>query len=531
MREHFKLSVADVLERKHFKNAKVIAGMAGVHRIVKWVHVMETASVRNLLHGNELILTTGLAFKEEPHLFFSMIKELIDHGAAGVCLELGTYITSIPEGIIQYADLHRFPLIVFDQEVLFVDITQDIHSIMINQQYEMISNLEEYSQMLNKKILSIEHYEEILQYIFAKLDVQIIFKRKDSDFEFVPDVNHNDRIKLLTTVLDAKDHYISAPIHLFDQEYATIALYSKDIPLGEYEILLLDRTSTALAHHFQRELFIAEKKKAIEHEVLTDWLEGRNSIDDVCLFLNEQGVQSDFFEAVVLIAKYNAYKNSHDVTYLKLLFRSFFEQNGFLPFSIEKKNEIIFILINNRKKEKMKVRLNKAIECIHLSDFGQKLQSSNLLMGAGKFITSLKDLNRSYESAKETLYIHQKMPGKKMPHCYEDLHLYRLIHVMNKQVDLTELLNDYLKPILEYDQQYNGCLLETLKVYLECNGSKQDTSKRLFIVRQTLYHRLQKIENLIGSDFMEQEKRVALELMLFVYDYLDVPSHVKAYEM
>jgi PucR family transcriptional regulator, purine catabolism regulatory protein len=79
---------------------------------------------------------------------------------------------------------------------------------------------------------------------------------------------------------------------------------------------------------------------------------------------------------------------------------------------------------------------------------------------------------------------------------------------------------EYLQPVIHHDQTYNSKLLETLKVYLECNGSKQETANKLFIVRQTLYHRLQKLENLLGKDFMNHEKRVAFEFMLLVKDYL-----------
>jgi purine catabolism regulator len=103
---------------------------------------------------------------------------------------------------------------------------------------------------------------------------------------------------------------------------------------------------------------------------------------------------------------------------------------------------------------------------------------------------------------------------------YEDLHLYRLISLMSKHVNLKELAAEYLQPVIQYDQKYNGKLLETLKTYLECNGSKQEAASKLFIVRQTLYHRLQKLENILGEDFMDHEKRVAIEFMLLVQDYL-----------
>lgn len=53
-------------------------------------------------------------------------------------------------------------------------------------------------------------------------------------------------------------------------------------------------------------------------------------------------------------------------------------------------------------------------------------------------------------------------------------------------------------------------------MYLQCHGLKKETAEKLFIVRQTLYHRLEKIEQIIGSDFMNYENRLCLEMMLLM---------------
>jgi purine catabolism regulator len=78
-----------------------------------------------------------------------------------------------------------------------------------------------------------------------------------------------------------------------------------------------------------------------------------------------------------------------------------------------------------------------------------------------------------------------------------------------------DMMTEYIQPVIDYDRKHNSKLVETLKVYLHNNGRKKDTAEQLFIVRQTLYHRLEKIELLLGLDFMQPEKRLALELMLF----------------
>ncbi|PLR78695.1 PucR family transcriptional regulator [Bacillus sp. V3-13] len=525
MKEHFQLKVEDILSRKHFEKAIVIAGQEGIHRIVKWVHVVEVTNIRNLLNGHELILSTGIAWQEDENLFISMLKQLLENNAAGLCVEIGTYITELPREVIDIANQHQFPIIIFQQEVPFVEITHDIHSVLINQQYRMISDLENYSQSLNKRLLTMETYEDILQIIFSALDVQIIFRLKDQEYEFVPNISSQEQSSIIRSLHEAdtlpSDHFAFAPIYLFGQEYAELYIYSRELPISEFDLLILDRTSTALAQHLLRDLYVEEKKRAEEFEWLNGWLEGEHPIESITEYLIEHGIKAKTNDAVVLITKLMKVKEtSQDITYLKLLFRSVFEQYGCAVFSVEKRNEVIFILLNNRTKGNLKERITNAINSIKDCEFMRKQNSGKIFIAAGKFINNLCDLHKSYYTAKETFNIQHRMTMGEIHHFYEDLHLYRLIALMSKHIDLQELVMEYLQPVIEYDEKYNGKLLETLKTYLECNGSKQETSKQLFIVRQTLYHRLQKLENLLGEDFMDHEKRVAIEFMLLVKDYL-----------
>nr|WP_263326573.1 PucR family transcriptional regulator [Neobacillus sp. Marseille-Q6967] len=526
MKEFFQLTVADILNRNHFENAIVIAGEEGLNRIVRWVHVVEVTNIRNLLNGKELILSTGVAWKEDVELFKSIIQQLIEMEAAGLCIEVGTYLSKIPLEVIRIANEHHFPIIIFKEEVPFVAITQDIHGMIINEQYRKISDLENYSQSLNKQLLTTESYEDILHFISTALEYQIIFKLKGQDYEFIPEIDFTERINLINQIEEAKlaasSQLAFSPIHLFGQEYAELYIYSNEIPISEYDLLILDRTATALAQHLLRDLYVGEKKRVEEFEWLHGWLEGEHQQDSIMEYLMEHGIKPKTTEAIVLNVKMFSYKENanQDVTYIKLLFRSIFEQYGFAVFSVEKRNEIIFILLNNRPQKNMKDRIKKALSAIKESEFMRKKSSAKILLAAGKFVCQLTEVHKSYYTAKETLRIQQEMSKKETYHFYEDLHLYRLISQMSKHIDLQELVLEYLHPVIENDQKYNGKLLETLKVYLECNGSKQETANKLYIVRQTLYHRLQKLENLLGNDFMEHEKRVALEFMLLVTDYL-----------
>ncbi|AOL34256.1 MULTISPECIES: PucR family transcriptional regulator [Geobacillus] len=518
----FPLTVADVLRRKHFENAIVVAGKKGLSRTVKWVHVVEVTKINNLLRGKELILSTGVGWREDASLFLSLLRQLIECDASGLCIELGTYTSSIPEEAVELANQHHFPLIVFLEEVPFVEITHDIHTHLINQQYQMISQLESYSQQLNKKLLTVHDHREILTCLHDCLGHQVAFKMQGGDVEYIP---CRPRQKREASICSGNSGWpvdaVVKPISLFDAEYAELALLPDGRDVNEFDLLILDRTATAWAQHLLRNLYAEEKRRTEENEWLKGWLEGEYSDQEISSFLLDHHPSLDSRRGVVWVCKVERahQKGNFDSTYFKLLCRSLFEQRGFFLFSVEIGRQLAFIALDWRGESTWKKRVEDGIESIMASDF-VRTRLSSLSMGVGTFVNSLSAMNQSYRAALEALKIRKRLKDQAVSLFYDDLHLYRMIMVLDKYSNLRETVRQYLGPIIEYDRKYNGKLLETLKVYLQCNGSKQETAKRLFIVRQTLYHRIEKLESFLGPDFMVADKRLAIELMIKAYDYL-----------
>ena len=70
------LTVQEVLNRKHFEAAKVVAGKAGLSHVIKWIHIMEVTDVKQLIKGNELLLTTGVILKDNEKGFLQFVQQL-----------------------------------------------------------------------------------------------------------------------------------------------------------------------------------------------------------------------------------------------------------------------------------------------------------------------------------------------------------------------------------------------------------------------------------------------------------------------
>jgi purine catabolism regulator len=102
---------------------------------------------------------------------------------------------------------------------------------------------------------------------------------------------------------------------------------------------------------------------------------------------------------------------------------------------------------------------------------------------------------------------------------YEDAGVYRWIAPLARNGDALALALVDLATVIEYDRQNHTQLLETLKVYLDCDRSKQQTAARLFIHRQTLYHRLEQLGRLLRADLDDPVQRLGVHLAVYAYLY------------
>ncbi|GAB6254598.1 MULTISPECIES: PucR family transcriptional regulator ligand-binding domain-containing protein [Peribacillus] len=530
-----KLSVNEILKNKHFASAKVLAGKGGLDRLVRWVHVMEVDSIESLLNGNELILSTGVGWKRGENTFTSLIQQSIDANAAGLCIELGTYISEIPEAALQLANTNDFPLIVFQKKVRFIDITQELHSLLIKKHYRILTDLEDYSNRLNQLLLSANPQQRILQLIHEHLKLTVLYITNQGEIEIISKKERAEEEKIIQLF---KSNNISKhmsvahqSVQALNQTFADLFVFSESGSITEFESLILDRSAIALAQSLLRELYIEEQRKTKEAEWVRRWLEGENSAEQIQKYLSElePNLKSNTY-TVLLCKADNIEKVSSEFNYIKIYCRSMFEQKGIFLLTDIGKNQIIFILINKWKKEDFKRRIQEGIEVLKKSDSFKKYKFSDLSFSVGKFVTNLNEVRNSYTSAKETMNIREKIPNELNSIFYEDLYIFRMVLAAHDQGILNEFITDYIGPVISQDQQNSGELLKTLKTYLQCKGAKKETAEQLHIVRQTLYHRLEKLYELIGRDFMDPYKRQAIEVAISSYEYISASQSKSEYE-
>jgi purine catabolism regulator len=89
-----------------------------------------------------------------------------------------------------------------------------------------------------------------------------------------------------------------------------------------------------------------------------------------------------------------------------------------------------------------------------------------------------------------------------------------LLSSLRDNPDLTAFIDDQLEPLVEHDRDHRSWLLTTLEQYLDHGCRKTDAARALHLQRQSLYHRLGRIEELLGVSLEDDRARLALHVAL-----------------
>lgn len=287
----FTLYIRDVLERPVFRKARLIAGAGGAGRKVGWVHILEIANVAPYVTKNDLIMTTGLWLRHYEQQRLSYMQQLIRQEAAGLCVELGTSIENIPAEIIELADASDFPLIVFEQPVRFVEITQDIHGLLINQQHQMLKDLEAFSRRLQQITLQSTDVNAILHVLYEYAKQQVVYYSTVDTNKFMPrgispaaadeiaaflrqrvEGNESAHQEAGMFELPQERLLLTQPVICLGQTLAHVGLVLPRQQVQERLTLLLDYTAKSLASLLLRMLFLEEKMLRDQNQLIQDIL-------------------------------------------------------------------------------------------------------------------------------------------------------------------------------------------------------------------------------------------------------------------
>lgn len=140
-----------------------------------------------------------------------------------------------------------------------------------------------------------------------------------------------------------------------------------------------------------------------------------------------------------------------------------------------------------------------------------------LRCGMGTPAQVLSDWRASFRQAGQALDLARRL-GEKIPLYFPDLSVYRLLFQIEYNPELITFQEETIGPLLAYDGGEE--LIHTLEVFFQHNGNLTQTAEALFIHRNTLIYRMERIAEITGSDLSRPETRLAVQLALHIHRML-----------
>ena len=138
-------------------------------------------------------------------------------------------------------------------------------------------------------------------------------------------------------------------------------------------------------------------------------------------------------------------------------------------------------------------------------------------VGIGTIVNNIKDLARSFKEAQTALEVGKVFDTEKPIVSYNNLGIARLIYQLP-----TTLCEMFLKEVFKKGSidSLDHETLFTIQRFFENNLNVSETARKLFVHRNTLVYRLEKIKKITGLDLREFDDAIVFKVALMVKKYL-----------
>ncbi len=140
----------------------------------------------------------------------------------------------------------------------------------------------------------------------------------------------------------------------------------------------------------------------------------------------------------------------------------------------------------------------------------------------GTIVDEIQQVSRSYKEAKMALEVGKIFYTEKRIHAYNTLGIGRLIYQL--PVSLCEMfMNEVFTK--EKPDNFDEETLITINKFFENNLNVSETARQLFVHRNTLVYRLEKLEKSTGLDIRSFEDALTFKIALMVTNYMRYIEH------
>ncbi len=548
------ISIEDMLRLDVMKSCSLIAGFRGARNTISRVNIMADPDILEWTKEGEFLLTTAYSFKQDNiEAQKELIKECARKRLAGIGIKISPYLEALSPDILDLANDLSFPIIDIHYSIPLSDIMMSTFKEIFNKQASLLERIEKVHERLMSAMLDGNGLEDLTQIVQENIKNPVILHLSFSNEiiecvngtsetynseliqevkEFYEPINGKNKLKKLVedkVLINGK--YIKRmimPIVLRDHIYGHLFTWSTDMPLGGFDLAIIESASTTIALSILQELSVKE----VEIRYRSEFFEDLISIDtkrkkkalDRAKFFN---LQVDSYYVIEVISfKHKNETNETDVLidyiqdFINPIVHIIEELMGYLNLEgiVSTKVNGVQILLSFQDKKQISNRIKdfnqKIVECI-----SNKCNGLDVKIGVGRIYKGLNNVDKSFQDAVRTVRIGKVITTKEIV-TFDELGIFKILSQDSLSDELEDFYNSTLKPLVDYDRKKSTELVKTLDVYFKNNGNLTRISEQLFAHYNTILYRVTRIREITGMDLEDPNHRLNLEIAIKIKELL-----------
>ncbi|WP_030683468.1 PucR family transcriptional regulator [Streptomyces sp. NRRL B-1347] len=512
---------------------EVVAGADRLHRTVRWVHAGEVPNIASLLKGGELLLTTGLGLGTRPADQRAFVRDLAERGIAALVVELGPRFSRLPAALVDTARAAGLPLVQLHREVPFVTVTEEVHTEIVNGHYALLRRADEVHRRCTDALLGGGGVPQVLSVLAEFSGNPVFLETTDGQLLYAAGAGGAcaDPLQVWEGLRGRQTDRAEPPAGAVlvdvpgggpgaDSVRARLVLLAVESALLPVHRIAAERAASSLAVVLMQARQEEELAARGRGDFLTDLAEGRITADDAPAQARVLGFKpggGPLLPVVMRLA--GAAAGSPSGSGWAVLARAVAEEltavgvpvllgvrpvEGRVPLLLGLRTEAERATVADRVATALRAGVERA--GMHRADAPPPV----VVVGvAGGWAAASAGLRHAAETATAAQGLPER-PWYDARRLDIDLLLWRL----RAHPDLAAFVDRAIGPLRAHDQRSKPPLLPTLETYLAHAGRKAETARELHLNRQTLYNRLARISELLGTDLDDPQTVLALSLAL-----------------